>query len=88
MHGVYDSYPEFVKDGKKGLMVNEFLIYWPLVSGYLLHKENVRHFKSCLKGSSQKTLKALMTSLDIKGFGAGGNLPLSNSGNPMFQKFS
>ena len=27
MDGVYDSYPEFVKNGRKGLMVNEFLIY-------------------------------------------------------------
>ena len=85
--GVYDSYPQFVKDGKKGLMVNEFLIHWPLVSGYLLRKENQRHFKNFLKGSSQKTLKALMTSLNIKGFDAGGNLPLSNTANPMFNKF-
>ena len=76
MKGVYDSYPEFIKDKdrKKGSMVNEFRIYWPLVSEHLLWKENQRHFKNCLKGSSQKTLKALMTSLKIKGFDAGGHL--------------
>ena len=85
MQGVYDSYPEFVRDGKKGMMVNEFLIYWPLVSGYLLRKEHTKHFKNCLKGSSQTTLKDLMSSLKIKGYDAGGHIPISKSGNPMFK---
>ena len=85
MEGVYDSYPEFVRDGKKGMMVNEFLIYWPLVSGYLLRKEHTKHFKNCLKGSLQTTLKDLMSSLKIKGYDAGGHIPISKSGNPMFK---
>ena len=71
MQGVYDSYPEFVKNDKKGMMVNEFIIYWPLVSRYLLRKENHRHFKNCLKGSSQTTVKDLMASLKIEGYDAG-----------------
>jgi len=85
MEGVYDSYPEFVRDGKKGMMVNEFLIYWPLVSGYLHRKQHTKHFKNCLKGSSQTTLKDLMSSLKIKGYDAGGHIPISKSGNPMFK---
>ena len=67
------------------MMVNEFLIYWPLVSGYLLWKENRTHFRCCLKDNSQKTLKALMISLGIKGFNAGGSLPISKNMNPMFK---
>ena len=88
LEGVYDSYPEFVKNGRKGLMVNEFLVYWPLVSGYLIHRTNRTNFVSCLKGSSQKTLKALMNSLEIKAYNDGGHFPVSKAGNPTLRSLS
>ena len=87
MNGVYDNYLDLVNHGRQGLMVNEFLIYWPLVSGYLLPKENKHHFKDCMKGSAQKTLKALMSLLEIEGYDNGGHLPLSNTAISMFKHF-
>ena len=83
---MYNNYPEFVKNGKEGLMVNEFLIYWPLISIYLCGKEKSTTFRKCLKGTPQKTLLALMKSLGIKGFDDGGSLPINKHGNLMFRK--
>jgi hypothetical protein len=88
LEGVYDSYPEFVKNGRKGLMVNEFLVYWSLVSGYLIHRTKRTHFVSCLKGSSHATLKALLKSLDIKAYNDGGHFPVSKAGNPTLRSLS
>ena len=83
---MYDNYPDFVKDGRRYLIANEFLIYWPLVSGYLCANEKSTIFRKCLKGTSQKTLLALMKSLGIKGFDEGKSLPINKHGNPMFRK--
>ena len=58
-NGFYGNHPNCIKNEKKGLMVNEFLVYWPIVCGHLSAKSNAGKFSKCLKGTSQKTLSSI-----------------------------
>ena len=58
-------------------MLNEFLVYWPIICGNLSGKENQGKFSECLMGTSTKILASIMKSLGIKGFNEG------SSGNPL-----
>ena len=43
---VYDNYPDYVKNGGRGLMVNKFLVYWPIVCGHLSANANAGNSKN------------------------------------------
>ena len=67
--------------------MNKFLVYWPIIACHLSVKENAGNFKKCLKGTSQKTLVAVMESLGIKGYDKGESIQINKCGNPTV-KFS
>ena len=60
-----------MKNENTGLMVNEFLVYWPIICGHLSGKENQGKFSEYLRGTSMKILASIMKSLGIKGFNEG-----------------
>ena len=69
------------------MMVNKFLVYWPMVAGHLSAKANARNFKTCLKGTSQQTLTSMIKSLGIKGYDEGGSILINKRGNPIVKSF-
>ena len=87
--GIYDNYPDpdYVKNGKKSLTVNKFLVYWPIVCYHLSAKVNAGNFRKYLKGTSQQILASMMESLGIKGYDKGGRIPTNQHGNPTVKKY-
>lgn len=86
--GVYDDFEEWHNGGRSGMFVNEFLLYWPFIMGFVRqHKKQLKPgqepivYENLFVGNAKKTLRKLMKSLGIKGFDENGWIPLKMKGN-------
>lgn len=73
--GIFDDYPLFHINGRKGMFVHEFLFIWPFIFGWAMNRKHKTgstpvDYESLFRGTAKKTLRKLMKSLDIKGLAA------------------
>ena len=89
--GIYDDYALHKKDGGKGIMVQEFLLSWAFIFGWVYSRKYKKgeevNYEKLFRGTAKKTLRRLMTSLGIAGRDEGGFMPLNMRGKNILVKY-
>ena len=64
-HGVHADYKLYLDDNQKGMMVNDFFVWWPILFHTLSKGKHVALVQKSMKGNSMEVFLELMNSMKM-----------------------